>query len=162
MDQTPQSQTPLFTIGTAARMLGISVHTLRMYERDGLIIPFKAESNHRLYSVADLERVACIRRAIAEEKMTIAGIRRLHAMIPCWELIPCTVEERRACPAFRSHDGGCWTAEEKGRVCSTRDCRLCTVYQQTANCDSIKDNIRRLSSAGQLDAAGVRVKVSVG
>ena len=32
---------PVFPISTAAKLLKISVHTLRMYEREGLIIPFK-------------------------------------------------------------------------------------------------------------------------
>jgi hypothetical protein len=32
---------PLFPIRTAAKLLNISVHTLRMYEKEGLIIPFK-------------------------------------------------------------------------------------------------------------------------
>ena len=41
---------PKYTISSAATLLGISVHTLRMYEREGLIIPFKKESGQRLYS----------------------------------------------------------------------------------------------------------------
>ncbi|MFH2031950.1 MAG: MerR family DNA-binding transcriptional regulator [Bacteroidota bacterium] len=39
---------PKYTISSAANLLGISVHTMRMYEKEGLIIPFKKESNQRL------------------------------------------------------------------------------------------------------------------
>ena len=41
---------PKYTISNAAKLAGISIHTLRMYEREGLIIPFKKTSNQRLYS----------------------------------------------------------------------------------------------------------------
>jgi MerR family transcriptional regulator/heat shock protein HspR len=36
---------PIFPISTAAKLLNISVHTLRMYEREGLFIPYKKDSN---------------------------------------------------------------------------------------------------------------------
>ena len=55
---------PIYSIGTVARMLGISVFTLRMYEREGLLIAHKADSNQRRYSASDVERLQCIRRAI--------------------------------------------------------------------------------------------------
>jgi len=62
---------PKYTISNAAKLMGISVHTLRMYEREGLIIPFKKESNQRLYSDRDLERVKCIRKTINDDKIHI-------------------------------------------------------------------------------------------
>ena len=56
MTTQPAHDTPLYSIGTAARVLGISVHTMRMYERSGLIVPFIRETNQRLYSERDIER----------------------------------------------------------------------------------------------------------
>jgi len=41
---------PLFPISTAAKLLSVSVQTLRLYEKEGLILPFKKSSKHRLYS----------------------------------------------------------------------------------------------------------------
>src|SRR5512139_4055648 len=52
---------PLYTIGTAARILGISVHTIRMYERNGLIVPHKTDSRQKRYAESDIERLHCIR-----------------------------------------------------------------------------------------------------
>ena len=57
---------PKYTISTAARIAGISVHTLRKYEREGLIIPFKKDSNQRLYSDQDLDRIRCIIKTICK------------------------------------------------------------------------------------------------
>ena len=136
--------TPIYSIGTAARMLGISVQTLRMYENEGLIIIYKTPGNQRLYSDSDIERIECIRRAINEEKISIEGIKRLHSMIPCWNIVHCTDEERKALFSFRAHTGGCWTHKEEHSLCSNRECRLCEVYKISNNCEQIKNQIYKI------------------
>jgi DNA-binding transcriptional MerR regulator len=51
-------------IGEAARRAGVSVHTLRFYERQGLLPRTgRSAANYRDYSSAALERVALIRQA---------------------------------------------------------------------------------------------------
>lgn len=148
------SNTPTYSIGTAGRMLGISVQTLRLYESEGLIVIHKTAGNQRLYSDADIERIECIRKAINEEKISVGGIKRLHGMIPCWDLIHCLPEERSQCPAFLHHTGGCWTYEHKHSVCSTKECRLCSVYRLSSNCSQIKEMIIR-SSIGQTHQSSI-------
>ena len=76
----------LYTIGEAADLIGVSVPTIRMYEREGLIIPLRKASRHRLFADHDLQRIRCIRRTINTEKVSIAGIRRMMALIPCWKM----------------------------------------------------------------------------
>ena len=56
---------PVYSIGIAAKLLGISIPTLRVYEKEGLFIPYKKQSGTRLYSQADLDRIGCIRRTIS-------------------------------------------------------------------------------------------------
>lgn len=73
---------PIYPIRTAAKLLNISVHTLRMYEKENLIIPFKKSTNHRLYSNSDIERIKCIRNAINEMTISIKGIKRIYSMTP--------------------------------------------------------------------------------
>lgn len=133
--------TPLYSISTAAKMLGISVHTVRMYERAGLILPFQKESSHRLYSQSDIERLKCIRRAINEDKIGIAGIQRIHALIPCWEIVNCSQQDRKHCEAFRNHTKACWTFNHPKNSCETRDCRSCPVYKEAFDCTKIKNRI---------------------
>ena len=99
---------PKYTISSAANLLHISVHTMRMYEREGLIIPFKKESGQRLYSDNDIERVKCIRHSIKEEKLNLQGIRRMLSLIPCWAIVDCSASDRENCNAYNSSSKPCW------------------------------------------------------
>ncbi len=135
---------PVYTISTTAELLGISIHTLRMYEREGLILPHKKESGHRLYSQEDIERIQCIRKAINENKISIAGIKTIYSMIPCWSFINCSEEQREKCPAFNSHSQPCWSFKHTGNSCFRTDCKKCPVYKDHAECKNIKHSITQL------------------
>ena len=141
---TKNQDNPTYSIGTAARMLGVSVQTLRMYETEGLIIAAKSEGNQRIYSDSDIERIRCIRKAINEEKISIGGMKRIHGMVPCWNSVNCSSEERTVCPAFTNHLGGCWTYKHANNICAGRDCRLCEVYKLSSDCYQIKQLISTL------------------
>ncbi len=136
--------TPKYTISVAAELTGISVHTLRMYEREGLIIPYKKESNQRRYSDMDLERILCIRRTINEHKINIEGIRRVLSLIPCWSIVQCSQIDRENCEAFHGYFKPCWMFNHKKNTCRDRDCRECEVYNSFINCGSIKDKLKQL------------------
>ena len=138
---------PIYTIGTVARMLSISVQTLRMYESEGLIFPFKSSGKQRRYSDTDIDRIRCIRKAINEEKISIGGMKRIHAMIPCWDMIKCSEQDRHVCPAYRNHSGGCWTYKHELTVCASKECRLCEVYKTSSDCGKIKEVIVRMSDS---------------
>ena len=135
---------PVYSIGTVARMLGVSVFTLRMYEREGLLISFKAESNQRRYSESDIERLKCIRKAINEEKFSIPAIRAIYSMIPCWEIVRCTEVDRAGCPAYKGHSQPCWTYEHKNSACGNQACRECPVYRHITDCGKIKASITNI------------------
>jgi len=51
---------PCYVISVAARMVGVQVHTLRYYEKIGIIEPSRSQGNIRLYSERD---IALLRRA---------------------------------------------------------------------------------------------------
>src|SRR5512147_1747674 len=132
-----------YSIGEAADLLGISVPTLRLYERAGLILPIRKSSRHRIYAVSDLDRVQCIRQAINHKKISIGGIRSLLAMIPCWKIKNCPEEIRSTCPAFKGTDAPCWAVEARPWNCARADCRACTVYLESADCQKVKELIAR-------------------
>ena len=138
------STQPVYTISTAARLLGISIPTLRMYEKEGLIIPFKKSSSHRLYSDMDLERIRCLRKVINGGKMGIESIRRMLALIPCWAIVGCSESDRKQCDAFNSYENPCWMHHHKNNICSDRDCRECEVYNSFSDCSSLKEKLKEL------------------
>jgi MerR family transcriptional regulator/heat shock protein HspR len=147
MEITENSEQPMFPISTAARMLKISVHTLRMYEKEGLIIPFKKETKHRLYSRADIDRLNCIRKAINEFKISISGIKTIYSLIPCWQITNCSDEDRQNCNAFIAHNNPCWTFRHNKNTCENKVCRECIVYKDYAECGDIKELIKNLTSS---------------
>src|SRR5512139_363021 len=133
---------PIYPIRTAAKLLNISVHTLRMYEKEKLIIPFKKSTSHRLYSQSDIDRIKCIRSAINDDKISINGIKAIYSMMPCWEVIGCSKQDRSNCSAFLLHSGPCWAVKGENTICASKDCRKCSVYQDYGECGSIKNFIR--------------------
>jgi len=138
---TQDQNIPIYTISEAAKLLGISVHTLRMYEKESLILPFKKESSQRRYSPNDLTRITCIRDAINKDKISIAGIKRILALNPCWDIIKCTPEDRAQCLSLNDHTKPCWAHNHSTGICETKNCRECKVYVESASCNAIKQSI---------------------
>jgi DNA-binding transcriptional MerR regulator len=67
----------IYTIGAVARMIGVPVGSIRNWEdRYGLVRPDRSPGGHRLYSRADLERLAFVAARI-EEGMSPAEAHRL-------------------------------------------------------------------------------------
>jgi len=143
--QNQNQNDPIFPIRVAAQLLNISVHTLRMYEREGLIIPFKRESKQRLYSKADIDRLTCIRQAINEMKISINGIKALYSLIPCWDIVNCSEEDRTNCLAYTEHGKPCWSYAHEDNCCEEKKCRDCSVYIKHSKCGEIKEVIKSIS-----------------
>lgn len=137
---------PKYPIRDAAKMLDVSVHTLRMYEREGLILPYQKETGHRLYSDCDVERLKCIRLAINERKISIAGIKTLFSMIPCWQIINCTEQDRLNCSAFCESKQPCWTYNHINNLCASIECIKCEVYVSFQDCSNVKEAIKNITS----------------
>ncbi|HHY08486.1 MAG TPA: MerR family transcriptional regulator [Corynebacteriales bacterium] len=71
---------PVYTIGVAARLLGVSPQTLRVIEREGLLEPHRTEANTRLYSENDLLLLQRIRSLVSEEGVNLAGVKLILEM----------------------------------------------------------------------------------
>ncbi|ROS73379.1 MerR family transcriptional regulator [Cellulomonas sp. PhB143] len=69
-------------IAEAASATGLSVHTLRYYERDGLMLGAveRAPSGHRRYSPGDLDWLRMVTR-LRETGMSIEEIRQYAALV---------------------------------------------------------------------------------
>ncbi len=95
-------------IGSAAQKLGVSVPTLRLYEKEGLIVPYRTSTKRRLYSINDLRIVETVRELVQVRGLNFAGIRRLMAFLPCWS---------SGIAAWRNCDEDCQSCPVYARAC---------------------------------------------
>ncbi len=65
---------PCYVISVAAEMLGTRTHTLRYYEKVGIIRPFRSPGNIRLYSEEDITLIRRIRHLMSDLGVNIAGV----------------------------------------------------------------------------------------
>jgi MerR family transcriptional regulator/heat shock protein HspR len=64
---------PRYVISIAAKILGIQTHTLRYYERIGIVEPSRSQGNIRLYSERDLEQLRHVKSLIEDLGVNLAG-----------------------------------------------------------------------------------------
>lgn len=121
---------PVYTIGTAAELLGVHPRTLRLYEDGGLLRPAR-KNNRRFYTANDLQWVGCIRYLLHDKGLNQEGLRRLLALIPCWEIRGCKPEEMENCPSCTERGTPCWDlARQSGN--GANECYECPVYLSAA------------------------------
>jgi MerR family transcriptional regulator/heat shock protein HspR len=125
---------PVISIGILAQKVGLSVSGVRKYENEGLVIAHRTAAGHRLFSHEDIDRVRYIHHMIQDLGLNIEAIRRMQALLPCWDLLPCSEKTREACPAFRESTRPCWMI--KGMTCSPQgnECRRCDIYRFGSLC----------------------------
>ena len=63
-----------YMISAVAEMYEIPPQTLRLYEREGLLLPSRTEGNTRLYTDEDLERLEFILNLARDLGVNIAGM----------------------------------------------------------------------------------------
>jgi MerR family transcriptional regulator/heat shock protein HspR len=68
---------PVYVISIAASLAGCHPRTLRIYEEEGLLDPVRTDTNIRLYSDEDLERVRAIRYLTQTRGVNLAGVKLL-------------------------------------------------------------------------------------
>lgn len=69
----------VFVISVAAELAGMHPQTLRIYERRGLIDPFRTPGGTRRYSQEDIERLQLI-QDLTSEGLNLEGVRRVLAL----------------------------------------------------------------------------------
>ena len=71
---------PCYVISIAARMLGVQTHTLRYYERIGIIQPSRSRGNIRLYSERDIDQLRRIKTLMDDLGVNLAGVEVILRM----------------------------------------------------------------------------------
>ncbi len=71
---------PRYVISIAARMLGVQTHTLRYYEKIGIIEPSRSEGNIRLYSDGDIAHLRRVKTLMNDLGINLAGVEIILRM----------------------------------------------------------------------------------
>jgi MerR family transcriptional regulator/heat shock protein HspR len=72
---------PRYVISIAARMVGVQAHTLRYYERIGIIEPSRSRGNIRLYSERDVARLRRVKTLMDDLGVNLAGVEVIMRMV---------------------------------------------------------------------------------
>lgn len=72
---------PRYVISIAARIVGVQTHTLRYYERLGIIEPSRSGGNIRLYSERDIARLRRVKTLMDDMGVNLAGVEVIIRMM---------------------------------------------------------------------------------
>lgn len=84
---------PKYVISVAARMVGIGTHTLRYYEKLGLVQPYRSGGNIRYYSENDIEQLHHIKTLMDELGINLAGVEVVMRMTEKITELQCRIQE---------------------------------------------------------------------
>ncbi len=76
-----EEQEPRYVISVAARMVGVQTHTLRYYERVGIIEPSRSSGRIRLYSEKDIAQLRRVKTLMEELGVNLAGVEVILRMV---------------------------------------------------------------------------------
>jgi MerR family transcriptional regulator/heat shock protein HspR len=81
MNEINYDNEPRYVISVAARMLDIHTHTLRYYERVGIIEPRRSQGNVRLYSDRDIALLKRIKSLVDDMGINLPGVEVILRMV---------------------------------------------------------------------------------
>jgi MerR family transcriptional regulator/heat shock protein HspR len=72
---------PRYVISVAARMLDVQTHTLRYYEKVGVISPRRSRGNVRLYSDRDIALLQRVKALVDDMGINLPGVEVILRMM---------------------------------------------------------------------------------
>ena len=131
----------LYPIGTVSKFIGVHPETLRVWERNGLIIPDR-QGYQRRYSNNDLKRLQFIKYLLDDKGLNIAGVKQLTSMYACWYKKNCKGGAAKNSPLPVNETKPCWklaatyclVVSDKAEICN-----FCEVVRDNKECRNYKD-----------------------
>ena len=102
-------------ISIAASLAGCHPRTLRIYEEEGLLEPVRTQTNIRLYSDDDLQRVRVIRYLTQRRGVNLAGVKLLLQFHDIADLLEELARQIEDANAADENGGGGGEAEPRRR-----------------------------------------------
>lgn len=81
MNREMNEREPRYVISIAARMLDVHTHTLRYYERVGIIRPRRSRGNVRLYSDYDIALLKRVKSLVDDMGINLPGVEVILRMM---------------------------------------------------------------------------------
>lgn len=67
----------VFTIGTVMKLTDLTARQIRYYEEQGLVLPQRTETNRRMYSLKDIDRLLEVKDYL-NDGLNMIAIRRIY------------------------------------------------------------------------------------
>lgn len=117
----------LYLINDVSRLVNLSQKRIREYEKEGFIKPIREKNtNNRLYSPFDVAQIQQINYLIHERGFTLACLRNLMVLAPCWNIFDC--QEKEQCPAYQLPWRPCHEVRESKETLCPGPCNQCAIY----------------------------------
>ena len=117
----------MYLINEVSRQVELSQKRIREYEKEGFISPQReANTNNRLYSDFEISQIKRINYLIHERGFTLACLRNLIVLAPCWNIFDCA--ERATCAAYAEPHSPCWRVRQRQETLCPGPCQRCAVY----------------------------------
>lgn len=79
-EDLPEEERGIYSIGTVARMFDIHQQSLRLYEKQGILVPGRTAGRTRMYSKRDVEKLELILNLTQEMGVNLAGVEIILRM----------------------------------------------------------------------------------
>lgn len=96
---------PLYSMGVVSDLLKIHPETIRVWERQGLLLPPYRRGGKRLFSENDVKRLQFV-QDLTSEGMNIPAIRYYLRLYPCWQIDDC--DNPNHCSSQNGFGKPCW------------------------------------------------------
>lgn len=127
----------MYTMSEVAARVKLSQKRIREYEKEGFIHPKReARTNNRLFSDYDIELIQRLTYLIHKKGFTIASLKYLMKMAPCWKIFNCM--NTKDCPVYRRAAAPpCWQIIQQEQGSCKIACEDCPIYRN-ADIEDIK------------------------
>ena len=116
-----------YMINDVSRSVNLSQKRIREYEKEGFIKPEREPTtNNRVYTDFDILQIKRINHLIHKRGFTLACLRNLMVLAPCWNVFDCRLKED--CSAYEFPHQPCWLIRENHQTKCPGPCSRCAIY----------------------------------
>ncbi len=114
-------------INEVSKRVNLSQKRIREYEKEGFLNPDREpKTNNRFYSDFEVLQIQRISYLIHKRGFTLACLRNLLVLAPCWNVFDCLKKE--ACSAYEFPHRLCWQVRETHEVKCPGPCAKCAIF----------------------------------